>query len=119
MPKKNDRRPRSAYHQRARAVIGSCFMVSPVLEEVPLPGSGGLRVDFFLPNEYLMIEVQGEQHYHFSAKFHSEPGSFAAAKVRDKNKVRWCEENGITLILLPYSESDDEWRTRIRERQTH
>jgi hypothetical protein len=116
MPKKNDRRPRSSYHKRARSLLGSLFRVSPILEEVPLPGTAGLRFDFYLPAEGLAVEVQGEQHYHFSPRFHSQPGSFAAAKQRDKEKVRWCELNDITLILLPYNEDDDEWRDRIAER---
>jgi hypothetical protein len=113
MPKKNDSRPRSSYHKRARSLLGSLFLVSPVLEEVPLPGTAGLRFDFYLPSEAVAVEVQGEQHYKFSPRFHAEPGSFAAAKRRDKDKARWCEQNGITLITLPYDEDDDEWRDRI------
>lgn len=112
----DDLRPRSALHKAARQLLNELYPVSPILEEVPLPGSGSLKADFYLPKQKLMVEVHGEQHYKFSKHFHGTKANFLEACKRDANKITWCELNNIQLVSLPYSENVDEWRTLIRER---
>lgn len=107
----------SSYHARARKLIHSIFPNESLLEEVPLPGSGKLTGDFFLPTRKLMVEVHGEQHYRFIIHFHRTPLGFLQSKQRDQQKVDWCELNSIRHVELPYSETDDEWKRRILGRE--
>lgn len=115
VPLGDDERNRSKYHLAARQLLTQLFPTDRVLEEVPLPGSGGLTADFLIPAEKLIIEVHGEQHYKYVMHFHGSLLGFIAARKRDMNKKRWCELNGIRLVELPYTEAVDEWRRRIRE----
>jgi len=90
------------------------------LEEVKLPGStelyrkSVLYLDFYIPSIRLAIEVHGQQHYEFCPFFHKSKADFLKSKARDEDKIDWCKLNDITLITLKYSESDDEWRQRIK-----
>lgn len=103
----------SSFHLRARALLTELFPMERRLEELTLPGSGGLRVDFFLPNRGLAIEVHGQQHFERVPHFQATPLDFARACARDHKKTDWFELNGLTLIELPYWETNDEWRQRI------
>jgi hypothetical protein len=111
----DDKRPRSQYHLRARDLLRKLFPTQRLLEEVPLPGMK-LTIDFFLPIENLVIEVQGEQHTEFIPHFHGTRANFRKAQVNDHRKVEWCNLNNIDIIQLPYTESDDEWEARIHRR---
>jgi hypothetical protein len=116
----NDRNARSNYHLKARRIIAEVFNSYRILEEVKLPGStqtrkmSALFVDFYIPNLELAIEVHGEQHYNYVPFFHKSRAGFAQALVRDENKIEWCNLNNIKLITLKYSETEDEWRTKLR-----
>jgi len=90
------------------------YPTQPVLEEVPIPGLG-LFCDFFLPLRNVVIEVHGEQHYKFIPFFHGDRFGFAKSKKRDREKTQWCEMNNLRMAILPFSENDSEWRTRIEE----
>lgn len=109
-----DKRPRSSFHLKARALLREIYPVSPILEEVELPGSGGLRADFYLPQQNRIIEVHGEQHYKFSKHFHGDRRGFLLSQKRDADKTEWCAINNIKYLALPYSESEDVWRALIR-----
>jgi hypothetical protein len=116
----DDQRKRSKYHIRARNLLKEIFNSYRVLEEVKLPGSTALNrksvlyLDFYIPNLQLGIEIHGEQHYCYNPFFHKSKADFLKAKSRDEDKIEWCELNNIELITLKYSESDDEWRKRIK-----
>jgi hypothetical protein len=116
----DDAKKRSKYHIRARKLLKELFHSYRILEEVKLPGSTELHrksvlyLDFYVPSITLAVEVHGQQHYEFSPFFHRSRADFLKAKARDEDKITWCELNGITLITLKYTESDDEWRQRIK-----
>lgn len=116
----DDNRKRSKYHIRARAILKEIYNSYRILEEVKLPGSTALHrksvlyLDFYIPSIKLGIEVHGQQHYEYNAFFHRSKGDFIKGQVRDDDKINWCELNGIELITLKFSESDDEWRQRIK-----
>ena len=58
-----------------------------------------LPFDFYLPNENKMIEFDGEQHFrekHFFAY------DFEKNQRHDAIKNKYCEENNISLIRIPY-----------------
>ena len=112
----NDLRERSNLHLLARQLLKEEYPIDNILEEVYLPGTSKLYVDFFLPLRKFMVEVQGEQHYKFNKHFHQNKASFKQSIIRDNNKRQWCRANNIYLVEFPYSETVDEWRIRIRER---
>jgi hypothetical protein len=115
----DDSRKRSKYHIRARKLLKEIFNSYRILEEVKLPGSTSLHrksvlyLDFYIPTISLAVEVHGQQHYEYSPFFHKNKADFLKSKTRDEDKIEWCDLNGIQLITLKYSESDDEWRKRI------
>ena len=118
----NDRSVRSKYHLLARKIIKEVYSSYRLLEEVKLPGSVDTRkmsvlyVDFFIPNLSIAIEVHGQQHYEYIPFFHKTKLGFAQALVRDSKKQDWCDLNDIELIVLKYSESEDEWRRKLQRR---
>ena len=116
----DDKRKRSKFHIRARNLLKELFNSYRILEEVKLPGSTELHrksvlyLDFYIPSIKLAIEVHGQQHYEFCGFFHRNKAEFLKGKARDEDKITWCELNDIRLVTLKYTESDDEWRERIK-----
>lgn len=113
----NDTKNRSSGHLRARSLLCLLFACDIKLEEVRLPGSGGLTADFVIPALQLVIEVHGRQHYEFVALFHETRRGFLKALERDRNKRQWCERNDFTYCELPDSETDRQWQARIEAAQ--
>ncbi len=115
----NDKRKRSKYHLRARNLLKEMYHSYRILEEVKLPGSteshrkGVLFLDFFVPQIKLAIEVHGQQHYEYTPFFHKNKADFAIAKAKDEDKITWCELNKIDIIVLKYSDTDEQWRDQI------
>lgn len=66
-----------------------------------------LRFDFYLPTYNLCIEYDGEQHYR-AAKFgetHSDYlHDFEISLVKDEIKNKYCKDNNINLLRIPYWE---------------
>jgi hypothetical protein len=118
--KSNDKRPRSKYHIKARNLLKEIFHSYRILEEVKLPGStathrrGVLYLDFYIPQINKAFEVHGQQHYDYIPFFHKTKKDFLLAQKKDDDKIAWCELNNINLVILKYSESEDEWRQRIK-----
>lgn len=56
-----------------------------------------LELDFYIPSLRFAVEIQGEQHYRFKAKFHSTYDDFLALQERDRLKKRLCEVNNVRL----------------------
>lgn len=116
----DDKRKRSKYHLRARNLLKEIYNSYRILEEVKLPGSTALNrksvlyLDFYIPSIMLGVEVHGQQHYEYSEFFHKSKADFLKAKARDEDKIEWCKLNNIDLIILKYSESEDEWREHIK-----
>jgi hypothetical protein len=113
VPLGDDEVKRSAPHKKARSILTEIFPRDRLLEEVPLPGSGGLTADFYIPSYKLMIEVHGEQHYQESTLFHKNYLDFVKGQKRDSRKRKWCEINDITLVELPFNENIEDWKSRI------
>tara|TARA_A100001201_G_scaffold128629_1_gene113732 strand:+ start:5934 stop:6356 length:423 start_codon:yes stop_codon:yes gene_type:complete len=115
----NDKRKRSKFHVRARKLLKTIFHSYRILEEVKLPGSteshrkGVLYLDFYIPQIMMAIEVHGQQHYEYTPFFHKNKADFAIAKAKDEDKISWCELNKIDIIVLKYSDTDEQWREQI------
>lgn len=116
----DDARKRSKYHIRARNLLREIFHSYRILEEVKLPGSTALNrksvlyLDFYIPSIKMAVEVHGEQHYEYCPFFHKSKADFLKSKARDEDKIEWCELNEIQIVTLKFSESDHEWRERIK-----
>lgn len=61
-----------------------------------------LRFDFYIDNKYL-IEFDGKQHFEELNNYWE---SLNAIKERDSIKNKWCKENNISLIRIPYWKID-------------
>lgn len=57
--------------------------------------------DFYLPDYNTCIEFDGAQHFRPTA-FASDDIAFQELKARDEAKTKFCAENGIRLIRIPY-----------------
>lgn len=117
---KNDNtRSRSKPHLRARSLLKEIYHSYRILEEVKLPGStarhkkGVLYLDFYIPQIKKAFEVHGQQHYAYNPFFHKNMADFILAKGRDEDKMVWCDLNGVDLVVLNCSNTDEEWRQQI------
>ena len=114
----DDTRHKSKPHKKAKKVLREVFPYDSRYEEVSLPGSNKgsssiLRADFFIPNQNLIVEIHGQQHYEFTVHFHKTKLDFYKSLARDKNKENWCKLNSIKFVALKYSESKNEWRESL------
>jgi hypothetical protein len=71
-----------------------------------------LPFDFYLPEDNLCIEYQGEQHYYavkWSNKMSDEDCKklFEKTTKRDQIKVKYCKEKGISLLTISYKHFDN------------
>lgn len=80
-------------------ILREKFPVSTILEEVTLPGHK-LRLDFFIPDLKLVIEVNGEQHKEYNTFFYKTRRAFLDAQARDSDKASLCEMNNWTLMTV-------------------
>ncbi len=60
-----------------------------------------LPFDFYLPNYNLCIEFDGIQHFK-PLKFFGEEAGFLSIKKNDEIKSKYCFDNGIDLLRIPY-----------------
>jgi len=70
-----------------------------------------LSYDFFLPDFNIAVEYDGK--YHYEIKYYSNKSKqecqkeFELVKLRDSIKNKYCYENGINLIRIPYWDYDN------------
>lgn len=69
-----------------------------------------LELDIFVPSLSLAIEYQGYHHYHDHALFGA---SVELYQRRDAEKKQLCEQQGITLVTIPYN-WDKQWHTLLK-----
>lgn len=65
-----------------------------------------LPFDFYLPKLNAIIEYDGIQHYE-PVKYFGGMNKFISQKITDTIKNRYCKDNGIHLIRIPYWEFDN------------
>jgi hypothetical protein len=106
---------KSSLHIRARKLLTTRYPTLQILEEVPIPlrRSETLFLDFYIPLIKQCVEIHGEQHYKFTPHYHTNMLGFIKHKKRDRDKISWCELNGIQYIELPFDKSDSEWEQII------
>lgn len=62
-----------------------------------------LSYDFFIPDQNVLIEYQGQQHYE-PVKCFGGNNRFATQQKHDKMKADYAKNNGYKLITVPYTE---------------
>ena len=80
--------------------------IEHILEYFVIYKSQKLFFDFCIPKKNIMIEVDGEQHFKPIKYFGGSEG-FRELKKRDFLKNRYCFENNIKLIRIPYFDIDN------------
>lgn len=73
-----------------------------------------LPFDFYLPSFNTAIEYQGQQHYRETEGFFGGANGLFMRKYHDQIKRDYCKNNGIRLLELPYTMSDDEIKNIIQ-----
>ena len=61
-----------------------------------------LRIDIFLPDIDLAIEIQGIQHYEYSEFFHKNQLNFMEANIRDVEKNKICKKMNLEILYIRY-----------------
>ncbi len=61
-----------------------------------------LRFDFYVNNQYL-IEYDGVQHFCITGTGWNTKENLKATQERDSIKNKWCKDNNIPLIRIPYT----------------
>ena len=71
-----------------------------VFEEFPVAGTR-LSLDFYNANKKIAVEVQGRQHTKYVPYFHGNNKiNYINQLKRDQDKLRFCEQNNITLVEI-------------------
>ena len=97
---------RSEFQAKVKTVLRELYKNYDILEDFPIPNSGNLSLDFFVPMLKLAIEVDGIQHTKFVPMFHRSRQDFVTQTKNDGRKQEWCEMNGIRLIRVPHTTTD-------------
>lgn len=71
-----------------------------------------LPFDFYLPEYNTCIEYDGQQHFEVVDFFGGEKG-YERRRHNDNIKTKYCEDNNISLLRLPYYLSQDEIKVKI------
>lgn len=74
-----------------------------------LLGLGGksLSYDFYLPNNRLLIEYQGQQHEKYIKGMHKSKKDFEKQKEHDRRKKEYAQQNGYKLLEIWYWDFDN------------
>ena len=69
---------------------------------------GAYRFDFYVSRKgtKVILEYNGEQHYHYIKKFYRSRADFEGAKERDRQKISYCLAKDIPIYIIPYWELD-------------
>lgn len=73
--------------------------------------------DFYLPDYAVAIEYNGRQHYEPLACYGGQE-EFELTQKRDQAKREYCLANGITLIDIPYTMSEEELKEKLKKALT-
>jgi len=67
-----------------------------------------LPFDFWLPDDNLLIEYNGSQHYKLGTGYYNNKEKFKKTQKHDKIKKDWVEKNpDLKLLIIPYTEQDN------------
>lgn len=84
-------------------ILGKSYNYQHFLCKSPL--GGNMKADFFLPNENVIVEFDGVQHFKsggYIRKHFFTDKEVNDIQLRDKFKDEYCKNNGIKIIRIPY-----------------
>lgn len=80
------------------------FIIQKKFDDCIFPETGRhLIFDFFLPEQNLLIEYDGIQHFQ---PVKNDRYDFLNLQKRDNYKNQWCLEHNIKLVRIPYNDFD-------------
>lgn len=94
----------SSGERRCRFILETIFE-KPFRKTRDVVVVNGQRLELDMYNDELKIacEYNGVQHYKEDKKFFHKNGGFEEQQARDESKRRYCEDNGIKLVEVPYT----------------
>ena len=101
----DDTRHKSKLHKKAKKILREVFPYDSIYEEVSLPGSNKgsssiLRADFFIPNQNLIVEIHGQQHYEFTVHFHKIRFLQVSSQRQKQRKLVQAKLNKICCVKI-------------------
>ena len=67
------------------------------------PRGNFMELDGYCADLALAFEHNGQQHYDLDGYFTRHPGQLRARLADDEQKVRLCRENGVLLVVVPFT----------------
>jgi hypothetical protein len=115
-----DTRPRSQLHLNARSILRDTYPTLQICEEVrvQLRYNKQIFIDFYINTIKTVIEVHGPQHYKFNSLYHTCAQDFLNQRNRDIELQEWCIVNNLSYIELPFNENEQQWTSRILQRNS-
>ena len=105
----------SLFHEKVRAIFCqdtyfknlSCYQEIPVVDIVP-GYTANHRFDWFIDNLNIVIELHGNQHYHYTNRGNKQYEvayrDWLKLQLRDRQKKEAAELAGYCYIEIPYKE---------------
>ena len=95
----------SKFQFNAKQFLKRYWQRDVVFEEFPVPHTR-MTLDFFNFSTNVAVEVQGQQHQHYSKFFHGNTRyKYLTQLKRDQYKFDFCQDFGIVLVEI-YSEDE-------------
>lgn len=109
--------PKLKYESQCRAIVERLYgkkfpKKRPDFLKNPKTGRN-LELDLYNDELKLAFEYNGEQHYHYSRRFHGTREKFEDQVYRDHFKRAACDEAGVSLIEIPYTVPYDQLEAYI------
>jgi hypothetical protein len=85
------------------------FETQKTFDTCRFPDTNALaRFDFYLPQFNLLVEYDGEQHFHYqvNSTTWNNKENFEKTQKHDAYKNQWCKQNNIKLKRIPYWDYD-------------
>ncbi len=83
------------------------FVAQKMFDDCVFPDTGKkARFDFYVNNSYI-VEYDGIMHFETKNSGWNNDKNFSRTKERDVFKNKYCEQNNIPLIRIPYTEFDN------------
>lgn len=82
------------------------YVKQKTFESCRFPETNALaKFDFYLPDFHMLIEYDGRQHFYYQENTSgwNNKEHYERTKERDAFKNKWCEENNIKLVRVPYT----------------
>lgn len=92
-----------------KTLEGLCmdYQTQKVFSDCLSPKGNVLRFDFYIPSKNILIEYNGKQHYQYVEFFYDSEEDYEYRLKCDEIKRKYCEEKGVRLLEIPYTEKDN------------